>query len=95
MKGRVYLIGMGMGNPETLTAEASAAIEECDLLLGATRLVEPYIHSGKELAPLIACLLYTSRQPPGRQRGRQNHRRPLLRLLLRGQGLLSILAAGR
>ncbi|MTQ96709.1 precorrin-6y C5,15-methyltransferase (decarboxylating) subunit CbiE [Pseudoflavonifractor sp. BIOML-A6] len=54
MKGRVYLIGMGMGNPETLTAEASAAIEECDLLLGATRLVEPYIHSGKELAPLIA-----------------------------------------
>ena len=49
MKGRVYLIGMGMGNPETLTAEASAAIEECDLLLGATRLVEPYIMGERRL----------------------------------------------
>lgn len=53
MKGRVYLIGAGMGNPDVLTDEAKAAIDECGLLLGAGRLLDPYMESGKELAPLI------------------------------------------
>ena len=39
---KVYLIGMGMGNPDTLTARASAAIQECPVLVGAPRLLEPY-----------------------------------------------------
>ena len=41
---KVYLIGVGMGNPETLTAQARTAIEESALLLGAPRLLEPYRH---------------------------------------------------
>ncbi len=53
MRGRVYLIGAGMGNPDTLTAEAKDAISQCQLLLGAGRLLDPYMESGKELAPLI------------------------------------------
>ena len=39
---KVYLIGMGMGHPDTLTARAGAAIAECPVLLGAPRLLEPY-----------------------------------------------------
>ena len=39
---KVYLIGMGMGNPDTLTARASAAILACPVLVGAPRLLEPY-----------------------------------------------------
>ena len=39
---KVYLIGMGMGNPDTLTARASAAIGACPVLVGAARLLEPY-----------------------------------------------------
>ena len=41
---KVYLIGVGMGNPATLTAQAREAIEESTLLLGAPRLLEPYGH---------------------------------------------------
>ena len=39
---KVYLIGVGMGNPDTLTVGASKAIESCDLLIGAKRLMEPF-----------------------------------------------------
>ena len=39
---KVYLIGMGMGHPDTLTARAAAAIAACPVLLGAPRLLEPY-----------------------------------------------------
>ena len=38
---KVYLIGVGMGNPDTLTGEARRAIEESRVLLGAPRLLEP------------------------------------------------------
>ncbi len=39
---KVYLIGVGMGNPETLTLAAKRAIEESALLIGAPRLLEGY-----------------------------------------------------
>lgn len=39
---KVYLIGVGMGNPATLTAEAARAIGACTLLIGAARMLEPY-----------------------------------------------------
>ena len=42
MKPKVCLIGVGMGNPATLTAEAERAIEACPVLVGAPRLLEPY-----------------------------------------------------
>lgn len=53
MKPKVYLIGVGMGNPATLTAEAGAAIAACPVLIGAPRLLEPY-REGKTCVPLIA-----------------------------------------
>ena len=49
---RVYLIGVGMGNPATLTLEAKAAIEESKVLIGAPRLLEPY--QGRDCRALIA-----------------------------------------
>lgn len=39
---KVYLIGVGMGNPDTLTWEAQDAIADSALLIGAPRLLEPY-----------------------------------------------------
>lgn len=39
---KVYLIGVGMGNPDTLTAGAKRAIEGSGLLIGAKRLLEPF-----------------------------------------------------
>ncbi len=38
----VYLVGIGLGNPETMTLEAVKAIEGSDLLIGAARMLEPY-----------------------------------------------------
>lgn len=42
MVHRVYLIGAGMGNPDTLTVAAQRAIESAGLLIGASRLLEPF-----------------------------------------------------
>ena len=39
---KIYLIGVGMGNPNTLTLEARRAIEESPVLIGAPRLLEPW-----------------------------------------------------
>ena len=39
---KVYLIGVGLGNPDTLTAAARQAIEECPVLMGAPRLLKEY-----------------------------------------------------
>jgi precorrin-6Y C5,15-methyltransferase (decarboxylating) len=38
----VYLVGVGMGNPQTLTQEGKAAICASGLLIGAKRLLEPF-----------------------------------------------------
>lgn len=38
----VYLVGVGMGNPDTLTLAAKRVIEGSDLLIGAARLLEPF-----------------------------------------------------
>ena len=39
---KVYLIGVGMGNVDTLTVGAQRAIAGSDLLIGAKRLLEPF-----------------------------------------------------
>ena len=49
---KVYLIGVGMGNPETLTVRALEAIRACPVLVGARRLLEPWAES-HECVPLI------------------------------------------
>ena len=38
---KVYLIGVGMGNPATLTGEALEAIRQSAVLVGAERLLAP------------------------------------------------------
>lgn len=49
----VYLVGVGMGNPETLTLEAKKAVEASGLLLGAPRLLEQAAHLPGEKRPLV------------------------------------------
>ena len=49
---KVYLIGVGLGNPDTLTLAAQKAIAACPVLVGAPRLLEPY--GDKERVALIA-----------------------------------------
>lgn len=48
----VFLIGAGMGTPETMTLEGKNAIEKSGALIGAPRLLEGY--PGKVRYPLIA-----------------------------------------
>ena len=53
MKSPVYLIGVGMGDSGTLTADAADAIDACDLLVGAPRLLEPWQDKGKETQAIV------------------------------------------
>lgn len=50
---KVYLIGVGMGNSETLTGEAVKAMETCQVLIGASRLLAPYENTEKTCMPLV------------------------------------------
>lgn len=50
---KVYLIGVGLGNPDTMTIEARRAVEACPVLIGAPRLLEPW-SEGHTCHPLIA-----------------------------------------
>lgn len=50
---KVYLVGIGMGNPDTLTVGAKKAIEGSDLLIGAKRLLEPFTALDCEKRELI------------------------------------------
>lgn len=45
---KIYIIGIGMEGQKTLTAEAKTAIEKADLLIGAIRMLEPFLHIEKE-----------------------------------------------
>lgn len=50
-----YLIGVGMGNPDTLTIGAKDCIERCTQLIGAKRLLAAFAaHSGNKLALIRA-----------------------------------------
>ncbi len=42
----VFLIGIGMGNPDTLTIQAKTALENSQLLIGAKRITEPFSSLG-------------------------------------------------
>lgn len=49
----VYLVGIGLGDPDTLTVEAVKAIERSNLLIGAARMLEPYANRPCEKLALI------------------------------------------
>lgn len=46
---KIYLAGAGMGQRSTLTKEVSQMIESSSCLIGAARLVKPYLDLGKEI----------------------------------------------
>lgn len=50
---KVYIVGIGMGNPDTLTVGAKRAIESSGLLIGATRLLESFDYVACEKLDLI------------------------------------------
>lgn len=43
VENHIYIIGIGMGAPRNLTVEARDIIEEADLLIGAKRMLAPYM----------------------------------------------------
>lgn len=47
---RLYLIGVGMGNPNGLTGDAIKAIHRCPILFGTPRLKENLVSLNKEIA---------------------------------------------
>lgn len=51
---KVFLIGVGMGNPDTMTIGAKRAIDESDLLIGAARLLAPFKDCACEKLELIS-----------------------------------------
>ncbi len=51
---KVALVGMGPGNPDLLTGQAREAIQRAGLLVGAKRLLEPYLDSGKTCREAVA-----------------------------------------
>ncbi len=46
-KRRIFLIGIGMGTPETLTEEARDALRQADVIVGAARVADPFKMPGK------------------------------------------------
>ncbi len=54
MKRTIRIVGIGMGNPDTMTVEAQKAIENADALIGASRMLEPFLQLGK---PCFAAIL--------------------------------------
>jgi len=46
---RVYIIGTGMDGSITLTREAEKALEKAELIIGAERLVKPFMENGREV----------------------------------------------
>lgn len=49
---KVYVIGCGMGNPDTLTVEAARATNAADVIIGAARLIAPYQDGAREVLAL-------------------------------------------
>ena len=46
---KVYIVGTGMDGRNTLTKEAENAVLEADVLIGAERMLRPFISLGKEV----------------------------------------------
>lgn len=46
---QVYIIGIGMGNPQNMTAEAIEAVESSEIVIGARRIADAAAPKGKEI----------------------------------------------
>lgn len=44
---KIYLVGIGMGTPSSHTGEAQEAVKNCDCIIGAERMIQPFLKSGK------------------------------------------------
>ncbi|HPR40500.1 MAG TPA: cobalt-precorrin-7 (C(5))-methyltransferase [Oscillospiraceae bacterium] len=53
MSGKLTLIGIGMGNPDTLTIAAKRGAEEAEVLIGAERLLEAFPDLSAERVPAV------------------------------------------
>ena len=53
MVREVCVIGVGMGNPNTLTVAARQALENCDLVLGSQRLLDDLSELGVTKKPIV------------------------------------------
>ena len=53
MDSKVYLVGVGMGDMQTLTLAGKQAIESSDLIIGARRLLEPFMDLPAEKRALV------------------------------------------
>ena len=54
MVSKVYVVGIGMGNPDTLTVAAQEAIEGSGLLVGAQRMLDSFADSSAEKVAAVA-----------------------------------------
>lgn len=54
MACKVYVIGMGMGNPRMLTVQARDALEQSELIIGSPRLLEALGNRGVPMVALVA-----------------------------------------
>lgn len=54
MVSKVYVIGMGMGNPDTLTVAACSALDKSDLIIGSSRLLESLGERNARKVALVA-----------------------------------------
>ena len=54
MVSKVYVIGMGMGNPDTLTVAARSAIDQSDMIIGSKRLLEALGESDARMVALVS-----------------------------------------
>ncbi|MEG1888794.1 MAG: precorrin-6A reductase [Lachnospiraceae bacterium] len=48
-KRELYLVGVGMGNPDSLTAEGKRVIQQADVLFGGRRLLAPFAYLNKPM----------------------------------------------
>ena len=53
-KPRVSVVGIGLGNPDTMTGEVRHAIEQAECLIGAARMLEAVTRPGQAVHPAIA-----------------------------------------
>ncbi len=54
MKRNITIVGIGMGNPETMTLQAIHAVEQSDLLIGAQRMLDSFQDMQKPTFVLIS-----------------------------------------
>ena len=67
-KQKIFLVGIGMGTAVSLTGQAKAALERCDYLIGARRMLETFRKMRK------SGRIRTNRANPGPRKSRNTRR---------------------